>query len=146
MNMAAFEIAQRCFDKALEIAVDDGGRAKIVAASPAAESRGVVYVAIRADGQALKVGMTRGRLRARWNGIVDTINGKRTRKHEIRAQGWWQNVVRGRSFEVWCKTPSELDIRIEDEPPRALHSFHLEEAYWDDVFHPLLGIKLSTRP
>jgi hypothetical protein len=37
-------------------------------------------------------------------------------------------------------------IHLENEPPRTLHSFHLEEAYWDAVFQPLLGIKLSTRP
>ncbi len=144
--MTAFEIAHRCFLKALEVVVDDGGRAEIVSASSAADLRGVVYVAIRADGQALKVGMTRGRLRTRWNGIVDTINGKRTRKHEIKAQGWWHDAVRGSSFEVWCKPPSDLVIRLEDEPPRTLHSFHLEEAYWDHVFQPLIGIKLSTRP
>ena len=144
--MTAFEIAHRCFLKALEVVVDDGGHAEIVSASSAADSRGVVYVAIRADGQALKVGMTRGRLRTRWNGIVDTINGKRTRKHEIKAQAWWHAEVRGSSFEVWCKTPSELVIQLEKEPPRNLRSFHLEEAYWDSVFHPLIGIKLSTRP
>ena len=144
--MTTFEIAHRCFVKALEVVVDDAGHAEITSASSAADMRGVVYVAIRADGQALKVGMTRGRLRTRWNGIVDTINGKRTRKHEIKAQGWWHAEVRGSSFEVWCKNPSELMIQLEKEPLRALHSFHLEEAYWDDVFQPLLGIKLSTRP
>jgi hypothetical protein len=144
--MTAFEIAHRCFQKALEVKVDDDGRARIARQLPAADSRGVVYVAIRSDGQALKVGMTLGRLRTRWNGIVDTINGKRTRKHEVKAQGWWHEHTRGNSFEVWCKHPGELVIHLEDEPPRALHSFHLEEAYWDDVFHPLIGIKLSTRP
>jgi hypothetical protein len=144
--MTAFEIAHRCFLKALEVVVDDGGHAEIVSASPAAELRGVVYVAIRADGQALKIGMTRGRLQTRWNGIVDTINGKRARKHEVKAQGWWHAEVRGSAFEVWCKAPSQLMIQLENEPPHTLRSFYLEEAYWDSVFHPLIGIKLSTRP
>jgi hypothetical protein len=144
--MTAIEVAQRCFQKALEVEVDNDGLARIVRALPAAQSRGVVYVAIRADGQALKVGMTLGRLRTRWGGIVDTINGKRTRKHEIRARGWWHEHARGASFAVWCKHPSDLVIHLENEPPRTLHSFHLEEAYWDAVFQPLLGIKISTRP
>jgi hypothetical protein len=144
--MTTIEVAQRCFQKALEVKVDDDGQARIARRLPAADSRGVVYVAIRSDGQALKVGMTLGRLRTRWNGIIDTINGKRTRKHEVRAQGWWREHARGNSFEVWCKHPSDLVIHLEDEPPRTLESFHLEEAYWDSVFHPLIGIKLSTRP
>ena len=144
--MTTTEVARRCFQKALEVKVDDDGQARIARKLPAADSRGVVYVAIRSDGQALKVGMTLGRLRTRWSGIIDTINGKRTRKHELKARGWWHEHARGSSFEVWCKHPSDLVIHLEDEPPRTLHSFHLEEAYWDDVFHPLLGIKLSTRP
>ena len=144
--MTAIEVAQRCFQKALEVKVDDDGQARIARMLPAADSRGVVYVAIRSDGQALKVGMTLGRLRTRWSGIIDTINGKRTRKHELKAQVWWHEHARGSSFEVWCKHPSDLVIHLEDEPPRTLESFHLEEAYWDSVFHPLLGIKLSTRP
>jgi hypothetical protein len=143
--MTAVEVAKRCFQKALEIRVDDDGHAQIVHQLPAADSRGVVYVAIRSDGQALKVGMTRGRLRTRWNGIIDTINGKRRRKHEVQAQGWWLDAVRGDSFEVWCKIPSDLVISVEDEPPRTLHSFHVEEAYWAAVFHPLIGLKLSSR-
>ena len=144
--MTTFETAHRCFQKALEVVVDDQGHAEISSVSSAADMRGVVYVAIRADGQALKVGMTRGRLQTRWNAIVDTINGKRTRKHELKAQGRWHAVARGSAFEVWCKTPSELMIGLEQEAPRPMRSFHLEEAYWDAVFRPLIGIKLSTRP
>jgi hypothetical protein len=143
--MTAIEVAQRCFQKALEVEVDDDGQARVVRLLPAADSRGGVYVAIRADGQALKVGMTRGQLRARWNGIIDTINGKRTRKHEVQAQGWWLDAVRGNSFKVWCKIPSELVVSVEDEPPRTVHSYHMEEAYWDAVFKPLIGMKLSSR-
>ncbi len=144
--MTAFNIANRCFVKALEVTVDGAGRAEIVSASSAADSRGVVYVAIRADGQALKIGMTRGHLRTRWNGIIDTINGKRTRKHELIARGLWLAEARGSAFEVWCKIPGDLVIHLEKEPPLTLRSFHLEEAYWDSVFHPLIGLKLSVRP
>jgi hypothetical protein len=144
--MTAIEVAQRCFQKALDVKVDDDGQARIVRLFPAADSRGVVYVAIRADGQALTVGITRGRLRTRWNGIIDTINGKRTRKHEVKARGWWLDTVRGCSFEVWGKIPSDLVIGVEDEPPRTLQSFHLEGRYWDVVFQPLIGLKLSSRP
>ena len=144
--MTAMKIAKRCFQKALEVEVDEDGQARVVRLLPAADSRGVVFVAIRADGKALKIGMTRGRLRARLSGIVDTINGKRTRKHEIQAQGWWLDAVRGSSFEVWCKIPSDLVISVEDEPPRTLRSYHVEETYWVAVFEPLIGMKLSSRP
>ena len=144
--MTAIEVAQRCFQKALEVEVDNDGQARVARLFPAADSRGVVFVAIRDDGKALKVGMTRGRLRARLDGIIDTINGKRTRKHEVQAQGWWLDAVRGRSFEVWCKIPSDLVVSVEDEPPRTLQSYHVEENYWAAVFKPLIGMKLSSRP
>ena len=144
--MTAIEVAQRCFQKALEVEVDDDGQARVARQLPAADSRGVVFVAIRADGQALKVGMTRGRLRTRLDGIIDTINGKRTRKHEVQAQGWWLDAVRGSTFEVWCKIPSDLVVSVEEEPPRTLQSYHVEETYWAAVFKPLIGMKLSSRP
>lgn len=144
--MTAIEVAKRCFQKALEVEVDDDGQARIARLLPAADSRGVIFVAIRADGQALKVGMTRGRLRARLDGIIDTINGKRTRKNEVQARGWWQDAVRGNSFEVWCKIPSDLVVSVENEAPRTLQSYHVEETYWATVFKPLIGMKLSSRP
>lgn len=144
--MTALKVAKRCFQKALEVHVDDDGHARIVRELPAADSRGVVCVAIRSDGKALQVGMTRGRLRARWNGIIDTINGARTRKNEVQARGWWLDAVRGDSFEVWCKIPSDLVVSVEDEPPRTLQSYHVEETYWAAVFKPLIGMKLSSRP
>ncbi|HSF95730.1 MAG TPA: hypothetical protein VLA52_11955 [Thermohalobaculum sp.] len=144
--MTAIEVANRCFQKALEIEVDGEGQARISGQLPAGDSRGVVYVAIRADGRALKVGMTRGRLLTHWNGIIDTINGKRTRKHEVQARGWWMDAVRGASFEVWCKIPSALIVGVENEAPVTLHSYHVEERYWAAVFKPLIGMKLSSRP
>jgi len=144
--MTAIETAERCFQKALEVEIDADGQARIIRELPAAQSRGVVYVAIRADGRALKVGMTLGRLRTFWDGILDTINGKRTRKHEVQARGWWLDMVRGSSFTVWCKIPSDLVIGVESEPPLTLRSYHVEERYWAAVFNPIIGLKLSSRP
>jgi hypothetical protein len=144
--MTAVEIAERCFQEALEVEVDGNGKASVVRALPAAQSRGVVFVAIRSDGRALRVGMTRGRLRTFWDGILDTINGKRTRKHEVQARGWWQDAVRGSTFTVWCKLPSDLVIGVDSEPPLTLRSFHVEERYWAEVFKPMIGLKLSSRP
>ena len=143
--MTAAEIAERCFQKALQVEVDDQDNARIAQVLPAADSRGVIYVAVRSDGQALKVGMTRGRLKTFWDGILDTINGKRTRKHEMQARGWWLKAVKGHTFEVWCKLPSDLVMNVECEPARTLRSYHMEEAYWAAAFRPLIGLKLSSR-
>jgi hypothetical protein len=144
--MTATDIAKRCFQEALEVEVGSDGQARITRELPAAQSRGVVFVAVRADGRALRVGMTRGRLRTFWHGILDTINGKRTRKHEVQARGWWLDAVRGSSFTVWCKMPSDLVVGVESEAPLTLRSFHVEERYWAAVFKPLIGLKLSSRP
>jgi len=144
--MTAMDSAKRCVQEALEGEIDADGQARIVRELPAAQSRGVVYVAIRSDGRALRVGMTRGRLRTFWDGILDTINGKRSRKHEVQARGWWQDAVRGSSFTVWCKMPSDLVIGVESEPPLTLRSYHVEERYWAGVVKPLIGLKRSSRP
>ena len=143
--MTALETAERNFSKALHITVDRDGAASIGATLPASTRRNVIYVAVRDDGIALKVGITKGRLIDRWRGIVATINGKRKRRNELQDQARWLRVMRGHALQVWCKEPSQLTIRLGEQEARTVWSPYAEEAYWDSIFRPCVGIELARR-
>ena len=117
--------------------------------SDAKTVRDIVYVAIGANGAALKIGQTGKTLYFRWYGILRLI-GAEPDTHKFRPNEWrdrdrWRNHVLGSNFTVWFKTCQQVPLEYKDGKTRIISLRLAEEDYLDFYFRPLIGRRLDTR-
>ncbi|MDH4983471.1 hypothetical protein [Hyphomicrobium sp. D-2] len=112
-------------------------------------SSDLVYVALREDGAALKIGATGGTLHYRWYGILRLLNADVTR-HSYRPNEWddrasWLHHLGRQPFEVWLRPAAKVSVSYLTGYERTLSLRHAEEDYLDAYYCPLIGKSLDTR-